>query len=546
MLGSLLPRFKKFTTTQKFKRYFPIFSITLLGFLIYSNTFFGSFHFDDELMLRHPNVANLSDAIKNLTHTRSMGYLSFSLNYFFHSREVLGYHLVNLAIHLTTAILVWQTSLLTFATPVMRKLKSFKHRYWLSLLVALVFVSHPLQTQAVTYIVQRLASLATLFYILTLYCYILARLKKKIIYYLGVVIVGVLAFLTKEITFTLPVAILTYEWFFFHRNKSFFKQAIVGIIFAILMLIYVLSVYDPSYVFSTKIPNTGETVTAWTYFLTQSRVIVKYIQLLLVPIRQNLDYYFPLSHSPMEATTFLSFVFLASVLGLAIKLYKKYRLLSFGIFWFFITLSIESSIIPIKDAIFEHRLYLPMFGFALFLVGSCYQLARIFLGKNYFQKLIFVFSLIIVVYSGLTYRRNLVWRDEITLWTDIVNKAPQNARAHNNLGLALKLAGNFELAKIHYQKAIELDHDYIGPYNNLGNIIALEGDLDSAQDYYKKALIFDPERTEVRTNLGIVLFKDDQFMEAITQFEKVLELEPDHKLAKKNLEITKFKILLEK
>ena len=113
-------------------------------------------------------------------------------------------------------------------------------------------------------------------------------------------------------------------------------------------------------------------ISPWHYLLTQFRVMVTYIRLLFIPIHQNLDYDYPIAKSLLELPILASLIFLGSILTIAVRVFSKYRLISFGIFWFFLTLLPESSIIPIKDVIYEHRLYLPMVGFSIFFSGVYY------------------------------------------------------------------------------------------------------------------------------------------------------------------------------
>ena len=150
------------------------------------------------------------------------------------------------------------------------------------------------------------------------------------------------------------------------------------------------------------------------YFLTQFRVLVTYIRLLFLPLNQNFDYEYSISKSLFELSTLVSFLFLTSILFFARRMFSRYRLISFSILWFVLTLTPESSVIPIKDVIFEHRLYLPMAGFSIFLVSGTYY----FFGKNFFKVMIVTLTLIVAGYSFLTYQRNKIWKNEITLWED--------------------------------------------------------------------------------------------------------------------------------
>ena len=117
-------------------------------------------------------------------------------------------------------------------------------------------------------------------------------------------------------------------------------------------------------------------ISSMHYLLTQFRVMVTYIRLLFLPLNQNLDYDYPISKSLFELPALISFLFLITILFFAKRLFSKYRLVSFSIFWFFLTLLPESSLFPIKDVIFEHRLYLPLVGYSMFLVSGVYYLFR--------------------------------------------------------------------------------------------------------------------------------------------------------------------------
>ena len=136
--------------------------------------------------------------------------------------------------------------------------------------------------------------------------------------------------------------------------------------------------------------------------------------MLILPINQNLDYDLPISTGFFEIRTLLSFIFLLSLVATAVVLFNKHRVISFGIFWFFLTVSIESGIIPIDDLIFEHRTYLPSFGFFLILV-YCVHFS---LWNNYKSVAIGILVGIIGVNSILTFERNKVWESDLTLWSD--------------------------------------------------------------------------------------------------------------------------------
>jgi Flp pilus assembly protein TadD len=549
-------------------RVVPIITILMVTFitsLIYSNTLFSSFHFDDE----HNIIVNTQ--LRDLSNfwppsgTRYIGVLSFALNYHFGQLNVLGYHLVNIAIHIMNGFLVWWLVLLTFKTPTMRRLNGIS--IFIALLCTLIFAAHPVQTQAVTYVVQRFTSFATLFYLLSLIFYIKARLLnhvttskgqnsgqpkrdipiQSILYYLASVFFTVLAMKTKEISFTLPFMIVLYELIFFRsqsteRRTPNLKRLWVLIPFLLTLLIIPLSLVGADRSAGSTIGELREAaqeteeIPRGVYFLTQFKVITTYIRLLFLPIQQNLDYDFSLSYSLLDPKTSISFLFLLSIFVAALYLLKRswktqngYGLLiSFGILWFFITLSVESSIIPIRDVIFEHRLYLPSVGAIIAFCSVVFYLLGRTKFKLYPLPAILVLLLLAVVPLGIVaYQRNHVWKDEGTLWGDVVKKSPGKARGHTNLGLVYYRQGRLEEAVKEYTTAIRLEPDYAEAYNNLGLVYYLQERIEEAIQQYLTALRLTRGFAKAHNNLGAAYFKQGRLDEAIQEYITALKLKPD-------------------
>jgi hypothetical protein len=295
---------------------------------------------------------------------------------------------------------------------------------FVALLAAMIFVTHPIQTQAVTYVVQRYTSMAAMFYMASVLFYLRARMiqgvarqhihfqeserrksnKKEIktkpkgkspnekgkmskredekktkskvyLLYALSIICGMFAFLSKQNTASLPGAIILAEVLLVDRTWQGWKKKIPW--FALFSLSWILFVALVSMHYSeaaqggdlledvSGLMKDTETVGRWEYLCTQFNVLVVYIRLLFLPIQQNLDYAFLFRRGFFDSYTPLAFLFLTALALLGIRQVKKRPVISMGIFWFFITLSVESSIIPIRDALFEHRLYLPVFGFTL-------------------------------------------------------------------------------------------------------------------------------------------------------------------------------------
>jgi len=503
-----------------------------LGFIIYSNTFHSSFHFDDSsAIVNNPAIRNLANlkAIWNFYPTRVVTFLTFALNYHFSKLNVVFYHVFNLAVHLGAAISVFWLTTLIFSVSLMKKGTLFKYANSIALFVALIFLSHPVQTESVTFIWQRSTSLAGFFYLFSLCLYVKARLLQldaKHIFKANLFIIlsyvfYVLCIFTKEISASLPLIIILLEIYFFNKDRRANGRYILYLL--ITALVIPLSIFfnrSEGFIIIQKlmdkpIYNTG------SYFLTQFNVILTYIRILFVPFNQNLDYDYPIAKGLMDPGILCSLFVLIGIIAGGIRLFSRYRLLSFGIFWFFITVFLESSVIPLNDAIFEHRLYLPMVGYGFFLTGIIYYR---FSAKN-IRPASAILIAFVALYSMLTYARNFVWKNEITLWSDVIHKSPHKDRGYINLGNAYKDKGDFDQAISAYRKAIELRYNS-GAYSNLGAIYLKMGKIDLAEEMIKKAIEIAPGLAGAYNNLAIVYNRSGRREEAIAVLMKALKINP--------------------
>jgi len=527
----------------------PLFILSATGFLIYSNSFDCSFHYDDVYnIVENKAIRDIGNigAIWNFLNRRFIGYLSFALDYHFHGLDVFGYHLVNLVIHICASFFVWWLTMLILSTPGMKSSPLGAHRRTAALGCALLFLVHPVQTQAVTYIVQRFASMAAMFYLGAVCFYMKARLtggRNSTLYFAAAGLSALLGIFTKENVATLPFALILCEIYFFGLsrestsaaagNKRILFLAIPSVLF--LLIVPALISFDPSMIFGAVESQRfrDPPLTSATYLMTQFRVIVTYIRLLFLPVNQNIDYDFPASRSFLEASTLASFVLLAAILAFAVRIAKRERLMSFGIVWFFLTLSVESSIKPLHNVIFEHRLYLPMYGFSLFFVNLYHNV----LWKRNKRVMTGVFIGILLVLSAATYKRNNVYKTETTLWSDAVKKSPNKARALFSLGAALSRAGRTDDARYYYMKALKVYPEYAEVYLNLGNDLLLRGELDEAVERFRKAVEIRPNYMEARSNLAVALTRAKRFREAIEEYQRILEINPDIFEVHKNLGI---------
>ena len=512
--------------------------IASIGVLVYSNSFDCEFQFDDKysiierFQIRNlSNFAQLSDW-KNLN-TRPFVFFTFALNYHFHELDIFGYHLVNLTIHIIMGWFVFLLINLIFSLPMLKSDPVSKHKKLLALFGALICIVHPIQTQAVTYIVQRMTSLAAMFYIISIFFYAKGRLFQiekgitflTVLLYAIALLSGFLGILSKQNAVTFPLAILMFELFFIRNKKKQPYKKYLFISFSVMVLIFLLVILTGNLPYETR------SISRIDYLITQLRVIVKYIQLLIFPIHQNLDYNFTISRTFFNFNEIGSFVLIFGLLTAGVLLYRKKRIFSFGIFWFFLTLSVESSIIPIRDVIYEHRLYLPMFGYSLCLITVIYY---IFYSKN-FSFLLLIFLIITFSYGFASYNRNKLWKTKFTMWSDVVKKSPNKARPNFCIANVWKNKGKYDKAKKYYYKALKIDPNYRKALNNLGVLLFDNGKFDEAIDCYHKALKVKPNYVDALNNLGNAWNRKGEVDKAIKFYKDVLEINPNYTQSLNNL-----------
>src|SRR5574341_1282192 len=541
--------------------------IFLAAALVYANTLPVPFALDDiPHIVENPAIRDFrnfcgppsipGETGSMLALSRIIGQFTFAINYAVHGLRPAGYHAVNILIHAANGMLFYA-----------------------------------------------FAVLATLFYLLSVAAYLRGRLasgnggaggprglvrpKTAAQWYAVSFISCVCAMLTKEISFTLPLALAACEFLFF---RDAFRTRLTRLAPFFLTMLIIPAIYlgaggppgGHAGFFEELVRKAGsEPVPPADYLATQLRVVVTYIRLLLLPVNQNLDYDYPVSHSFLDPpVVFSSLLLLAlALLGLYAFLRSRrgeglLRLASFGILWFFLTLSVESSFIPLADVIFEHRLYLPSAGFILASSSGVHLAWRRLRPRapRAARALTATALAVLIVFSAAASARNAVWRNGVRLWEDVVEKSGGKARprvilgqnywqagrvseavreyqaalsidpgepvAHYNLGLAYAGQGRAGEAVRAYREALRLRPDYRNAHKNLGNVYSNLGRLDEALREYEAEMRLYPLDADLHYNIGIVYGKSGRFREAVREFETALRLNPGHEEAKHNLKVT--------
>ncbi|MBB5347678.1 tetratricopeptide repeat protein [Desulfoprunum benzoelyticum] len=545
----------KFTgfTTQSIWWHLHSFGILFLFIVIsYSNTLSTDWHLDDfpniiENEKLHLTSFNL-DSINQVffAHPREEGrlfrpvaYLSFALNWYLGADNVFGYHLVNILFHWGTAVLLYLVVLQLLETPVLQK-RSISTKHQAALLTALLWAMNPVQTQAVTYIVQRMAVLATLFFLAAFLCYLMGRRDrprmKQFYWFLAGLVCFVLSLGSKENVITLPAVLVLVEGFFFQSFSKIKKQHILlgaGLLFICGVAAYLLTNGNPlGSIFNYE----HRSFTLWQRVLTESRIMVFYLSLLFfpAPFRLSLDHDVILSTSLFQPlTTIFSITFLVVLTLWALWKHKTWPITSFAILFFLLNHVIESSVFPL-ELIFEHRNYLPsLFLFlpiAVLLVDA-YNGERLQTAPVLRHTLAGAVLLTLCALSVATYTRNNVWRTEQSLWEDGVAKAPGQSRPYINLAVTYQKLGRndeaFELSRQSLSKNSPTPtKDRMRAYNNMGNIAAGKGNYKEAIGYYQQALQAN-ENESSHYYLYKTLLADRQFDAAKKELEGLMQKNPN-------------------
>ncbi len=527
--------------------------IALATVLCYSNTLHAPFVLDDHIYItgnhRLRELSNLWPPVEN----RYLTLLSFALNYRLGGFDVTGYHAANIAIHIINAVLVCVFVLLMLRTPWIRGARaglSDSYALGAALFASLVFAVHPIQTQAVTYITQRFASLATFFYLLSLVLYLCWRASntraRPFLYILSLAS-AIASYRTKEISFTLPFVMALVELMFMGPGLKRRLPALAPFFLAALTI--PLGTFGHRFGLWAQGTGIGEEIrglqarefgelSAYGYLLTQFRVIITYIRLLIFPVNQNLYYDYPSYRSFLNPAVAISFLCLSGIVAGAVYIFRRSertlnihgRLAAFGVFWFFAALSVESSIIPIRDVIFEHRVYLPSIGFAITFSFAIFYLIRRINRKNtaFTSDAATIAALVAAsLLAVATYKRNGVWKDELILWRDVAKKSYNNSFAHNGLALAYQRRGMLLEAEGEFRQALTLKPDLRNIiHNNIGALYESMGLLDEAVAEYKVALASQPGNADILYNIANAYMTKGLFDEAVAGYTAALKIRP--------------------
>jgi tetratricopeptide (TPR) repeat protein len=570
------------------KQWLHFILLTVLCTLVYFNSLFNGFVYDDiGTIVENKHIQNFWQNLPAFFSSsyfkiaaieasyRPVATFSYYALYAIFELNPFGYHLFSLVLHISNVILVYL---------LMNRFQKIRRS---SLVCALLFACHPALTEAVNCISYNEDLLAALFFLVAMLFYTMvdpAGIKANLKYFFISLISFLLALLSKEMAITLPAIILIYDlclnndeagkistesaFGIFKKRAFYYCGYLVISIFYLVLRFFILA--NPKESFSYTHASILERIIYLPHHL------FSFIKIALFPLELNADYVFSYPENFFQIRNILSVMIITAVLLLSLFLYKKTKLLAFGIWWFFITLFPVYNVIQIFNPLADRYLYLPLVGFCIVVTQLVKDMARrlVKTKTNSFEIVrAGVIVLILIICASVSIARNRDWKDNLTLWTKTVQSSPTSSVAHGSLGRAYQENGLLNKAIAEYETAIQInrrDHkayynlgtiyekqdrvdDAIDQYKksiyanrefqdshfNLANLYAKNGLLDKAIPHYQKVIQIDPEDFEARNNLGVIYARQGRLNLALAEWEKVLELDPANENARGNIEKAK-------
>ncbi len=501
-------------------------AVVLAGYL---HTLPYPFHFDDYQSIRdNPTLTHPTDlaAIWSFHPPRVALYTSLAWNAALTGRSPAGFRAVNLLVHLLNALLVgWIAAELTRRlVPAARAAGPRASRLSpeaIGLMSAALFAAHPLATQAVTYLVQRTASLAALFELASVAAYLRARRGGPAGLWVAAWGCAWLAALTKEMAIALPLVIALLEVAL--RRAGAPRRPSLSALLPFLLV-------EPIVAYTAQLPSglVGQTepgfrspegIPRLAYLFTQMLVIPAYLRLLIWPAGQALEHEVVLRTSP-DASVLAGAALLAAACVAALRVWNRHPVVTIGWAWFMVTILPESSIFPISDFMAEHRAYLP-------LAGVSWIGATLLLGLFHHRRArLLAPALLVVALTAVTHARNRVWRSEERLWSDVVRKSPGKASGHNNLGIEFRRTGRYAEAESCFRRAIASEPRSPNAYLNLGSLYAAAGRPTAAVAVLESATVTLAGQWRVQMSLGSARWLAGDTAGAALAYRRAAELAP--------------------
>jgi tetratricopeptide (TPR) repeat protein len=436
---------------------------------VFAGSFSGGFHYDDSsTILANPHLDGWQAFVGHLDHmVRPLLYATFLIDRSIYGNNPAGYHLLNLLLHLGSGLLVYRILARTVT----------EDTQYVPFWTALLFLIHPMTTETVTYISGRASGLMAFFYLLAFLLYVKASEHQdarnvRPLYLSGAIMSCLLAIGSKETAVTFPLALLLWDVLIRRLRGTLLRATLLRHHLPFWIVLVLAAGWAWSHPRYSELAQFSFTVRPlWDNVLSELHAMAYALLLFFRPWKQNFDHDLPEFHSLFQWPLPLDLMLLLGTMGALLILRRQYPLASFGLGWFFIQL-LPTSLIPRSDLLSERNLYLASIGFLLALVvfgGRLVQ--RITFGFSNTRLIRFgsvgLAAMLVFTLCIFTYQRNSLYSDKLSLWSETVQKSPNKARPHNNLGHAYALQGDWDRAIEEFRVAARLDPDFMLAQENL-------------------------------------------------------------------------------
>ena len=499
--------------------------------LVYFNSVLVPFVYDDQdTVVLNPSILDLSNIRFILTHSpfRPVVNVSYALDHAVWGHAAFGYHVTNIILHATLVGLLCLFLRRACADARGRlggDIAPCPMDHWIAFAGAVVFGTHPLMTEAVTYVSGRSELLCGVFFVGTL---LIARaaLERGGTLWLAAGVTAVLSVLSKEVGLVLPVVLLAYDWLVFPGDPTQRRRRTWYVFAPSIVLLALLGVYRFS-VAAGPLSAEAPLLNLWT----QSIVIWRYLALFFVPVGQSIMHAVHRAGSLADPKALLAISALAGLLAVAIGVRRRVPLASFGIVWFLAVIAPSSSVVALREGMAEHRVYLASAGLVMAIAGIAAANRRLSSQVRPGFPAMALLVIVCTILGGLTMARNALWRYSPNLWRDAIRHAPDMWEPHYALGDTLRAAGDCSSAVAEYETVVRMRPRHRDAHTNLGICLAQTNRVAEADAAFHRALEIDPQYARGYTNLGALALLTGQPERAREMYLRALEIEPRNTLA---------------
>jgi Flp pilus assembly protein TadD len=507
------------------RRWWPLLLIVVVGLAAYANSFAGEFLLDDvKSIVENPDIRSFA----TVGGSRPAVEATLAMNYALGGVEPFGYHAFNLVVHLLAGLTLYG---------IVRRVVGVGP----ALAIALIWLVHPLQTQSVTYVIQRAESMAGLLYLLTIYGVLRCATSPTPRRWAALAIAAcAIGLLTKPVVATAPIVALLFDatiitrgWREVWRRRWGLYAGLAATLPILVITGTLLSVLATQSEHHRSAGLAFEGCTPWQYLMTQPAVLLHYLKLSVWPAPLCFDYGWPFATSlgPVAVPLLVVTALFVGAVG-ALRSRKAIGFLGVTLF---LILAPTSSVLPIADAAVEHRMYLPLACVVIAVVLGAQMLLTRLPEPRRSPVAIAATALVVVTLTGLTLKRNTDYHDPLRMWTSVLDQRPENPRAHNEIGKVLAGRGEMSLAADHFEVAVALMP--VDPLfrSNMANACLQLQRLEEALTHAGAAVRMRPEYAAGHKNLGNALIAADDINDGIMHLREAVRLEPDDPWARCNL-----------